>query len=147
MNVRRNMNSGLKGGWHLITVKFFESFLFFKVKMNSLMYEVYGRIGRWIGIDPKFIKINGKQHPEGRKLVNINPEMRIVDNVNQITVVKIELCNQVIHNVETIINTDDSNQMKRFMIGGQSYNLYKFLNVKSFKRIIIFNCRSMAQFT
>jgi hypothetical protein len=41
-----------------------------KVKRNSLMCEIYGMIGTWVGIDPIYIKLNGKFNPEGTKIWN-----------------------------------------------------------------------------
>jgi hypothetical protein len=42
------------------------------------------------------------------------------------------------YEIKIINNKDDVSQMKRFKIGDQSYNLYRFLRVKTLKRIIIF---------
>jgi hypothetical protein len=47
----------------MITAKFFESKMFLKVKRNSLMNEIYARIGRWIWINPNYISLNGRLYP------------------------------------------------------------------------------------
>jgi hypothetical protein len=119
--------------------------MFIKVKRNATMYEIYGRVGRMIGIDPKFIKLNGKIPPNGTKIMSMDPKMKIIDELNRVAVVKVEFSDQMIYDVETIVRTDDNAQMKRFMISGQIYNLYKFPKVKYFKRIIIFNSKIIGQ--
>jgi hypothetical protein len=151
INIKKGVNTlrlnklKIKGDWHMVTVKFFVSKLFMKVKRKSLMGDVYGRIGRWIGVDPRFIRFDGKLHPEGTKLIGISPETQVINETNRVTKIKLELSSQMIYNVKMIMNEDDSSQMKKFLVGGQIYNLYKFLKVKSFKRIIMFNSKIMGQ--
>jgi hypothetical protein len=55
--INRIWSQGLKleGGWHLLTVKFFETRIFLKAKRNTLMSEIYGRIGRLLNIDPRLL--------------------------------------------------------------------------------------------
>jgi hypothetical protein len=115
------------------------------VKINSLIGEIYARIGRWIGIDPSFIKLSGKLYPGGLKVVNINPDTRVINEINRITKVKVELEEQMIHNLKIIVNNDDSSQMKEFMVDNRKFELYKFLKVKTFKRIIIFHSKIVGQ--
>jgi hypothetical protein len=55
------------------------------------MNEMYGRIGRWIGIDPRFIKLNGRLYPGGIKMLNISPDTQVISETNRISVVKLEL--------------------------------------------------------
>jgi hypothetical protein len=57
----------LKGGWHMETIKFFKSRLFLKVKKNTFMKEIYGRVAKLIGINPGMIRLRRKLLPNNRK--------------------------------------------------------------------------------
>jgi hypothetical protein len=54
----------LKGGWHLITIKFFETRIFLRTKRNTTMLEIYGRVGKLLNISPRFIMIKRQIIPE-----------------------------------------------------------------------------------
>jgi hypothetical protein len=84
-------------------------------------------------------------HPDGIKMHNINPEIKVIDGLNRIIVINAELSDQVNYNIEAIFVDEDYGQMKSYMIGGQQYEVYKFIRVKSFKRIIVFNGKMNGQ--
>jgi hypothetical protein len=134
-----HMKASLKGGWHLVTVKFFETRIFLRTKRNTTMSEIYGRVGNLINVNPKFIKLNARLHPNGNKNNNISPETKVVDGLNRITVIKVELCHHENYNININKHIDDFSQMKNLIIDNQMCEIYKFLKIKSLKRIIVFN--------
>jgi hypothetical protein len=64
------------------------------------MGGAYGRIGKWIGIDQGLIKLSGKLYQNGMKIINIRPEMQILNELNRITVLKLKLSSQIIYNIK-----------------------------------------------
>jgi hypothetical protein len=102
-------------------------------------------LNSWIGINPGLIRLSGKLFQNGQKVKNIGPDVPTVNEVNRITVLKMELENQVLFNVKVVNERDDIDQMKKFRVGGQVYHLYKFLRVKTFKRLIAFENNIIGQ--
>jgi hypothetical protein len=131
--------SQLKGGWHLITVKFFETRIFLRTKRSTKLQEIYVRVGNLLNVNPKFLQLNAIIYPNGIKMNNISPDVRIVDGTNRVTMVKVELCQQANYDIEVVKHVDDYSQVKDVMINNQMCEIYKYVKVKSLKRIIVFN--------
>jgi hypothetical protein len=131
--------SVLIGGWHLVTVKFFETRIFLRTKRSTKMLEIYGRVGKLLNVNPKYLKLNARLYPNGSNNNNISPDTNVVDGVNRTTVIKVELSQQENYNIEFIKHVDDFSQMKNLMINNQLCEMYKYLKVKSMKRILVFN--------
>jgi hypothetical protein len=100
-----------------------------KVEKGTLMEEIYGRVAKWIGVLPNMIRLGGRLYSNGKKIVNIEPNVAILDDLNRITVLKIEIQNFILYNVKIANNKDDISQMRRIKVGDQIYELYNFLRI------------------
>jgi hypothetical protein len=104
----------------MITIKFFESRMFMKIKKGTLMGEIYGRVARWIGVAPGLIRLSGKLNPNGEKVTNIEPNILALDDTNRIALLKLKVQDSIQYNLKVVKNRDDFSQIKRLTVGGSS---------------------------
>jgi hypothetical protein len=75
----------------------------------------------------------------------VDPETKIIEGNNRITVVKIKFSKKKIYDVEFFKCNDDFNQFRNLIIDNQMYEIYKYMKVKSLKRTLIFNLNMHGQ--
>jgi hypothetical protein len=97
-----------------------------KVKKGTYIGEVYSRAA------------SGRLNPDEEKITNIDPKIVVLNVTNRVIVLKMEIQDLLLYSLTKVNDRDNLSQMKRLVIDNQVYEAYKFLKVKTLKRLIAF---------
>jgi hypothetical protein len=94
------------------------------------------RTARWLELDPVFIELSGRLFPGDVKR-KLSLEMVILNDTNKINDVKVVIHENQINNVKWKEFAEDEGNMMAIQVGGNIYQVNKYLVVKSFKRLLV----------
>jgi hypothetical protein len=102
---------------------------------GTLMSEIYARADKWIGVIPGAIGLSGRFFP---KIKNIDPNIIAKNEINAVTCLKLKVGNVLLYDIKIIHDATDVDVLMKIQVGNAIYFLYKFLRVKTFKKLLIF---------
>jgi hypothetical protein len=88
--------------------------------------------------NPAAISLRGRLYRCGPKIKNISRNIVAKGGVNAITYLKMEIGDVFLHDVKIVHDAVDSEMVVRIQVDDLIYFVYKFLKVKTLKRIMVY---------